>query len=248
MNDKAKIQETVISRVMIMLLGFALLSGLTLLYIMPFEKLTLQINYYYKLIEYITMGVTFLLFVATIVYSKKNKSVDMSFRVITPKMLCLLSGAALGGAVIIPLSGFRNRFSKVVIIAYVFLFLAYATYHLVHKSFAYQSVVCGIYFIVLKLFGDYYTTNITFEDKINMSYTTARLLIALLIVIILLISYLVSRKRKAFRLWHTAVLSAVPAVALIVRFFVSDYVILSSMIAICVVFSILIISHKIVKK
>lgn len=248
MNEKSKKQETVISRVMIMLLGFVLLSALTLLYIMPFEKTTLQINYYFKLIEYITMGVTFVLFVMSLVYVKKSKSVDLTFRVITPQMLCLLSGAALGGAVVIPFSGFRNRFSKVAIIAYAFLFLAYATYHLVHKSFAYQSVVCGIYFIVLKLFGDYYTTNVTFEDKINMSYTTARLLIALLIAVILLISYLISRKSKGFWLWHTAVLSAVPAVALIVRFFVSDYVIMSSMIAICVVFAAIIISHKIVKK
>ncbi len=248
MNEKAKKQETVISRVMIMLLGFALLSALTFLYIMPFEKLTLQINYYYKLIEYITMGVTFALFVASIVYIKKSKSVDLTLRVITPQMLCLLSGAAFGGAVLIPLSGFRNRFSRVAIIAYAFLFLAYATYHLVHKSFAYQSVVCGIYFVVLKLFGDYYTTNVTFEDKINMTYTTARLLIALLIVVILLISFLISRKKTGFCLWHTAVLSAVPAVALIVRFFVTNYVILSSLIAICVVFAVIIISHKIVKK
>ena len=248
MNNKAKNQETVISRVMIMLLAFALLSGLTLLYILPFEKLTLQINYYYKVIEYIVMGVTFALFVASIVFVKKTKSVDITQKVITPKMLCLLSGAAFGGAVVIPFSGFRNRFSKVVIIAYVFLFLAYATYYLVHKSFAYQSVVCGIYFIVIKLFGDYYTTNVTFEDKITMSFTTARILIAVAIVIIMLVSYIVSRKVKSFALWHTAALSAVPAVMLIVRFFVSDYLIVSSLIAICAVFTALIISHKIVKK
>ena len=248
MNDKSKIQETIISRVMIMLLGFARLSALTFLYIMPFEKLTLQINYYYKLIEYITMGITFALFIASIVYIKKSKSVDMTFRVITPKMLCLLSASAFGGAVMIPFSGFRNRFSRVALIAYIFLFLAYATYHLVHKTFAYQSVICGIYFIVLKLFGDYYTTNVTFEDKISMSYTTARLLILLLIIIIVLVSYILSRKIKGFVLWHSAAISAVPAVALIVRFFVSDYVILSSLIAICVVFAAIIISHKIIKK
>lgn len=248
MNDKAKIQETVISRVMIMLLGFALLSGLTLLYIMPFEKTSLQINYYFKLIEYITMGVTFALFIASLVYAKKTKSVDRSYSVITPQMLSLLSGAALFGAVLVPLSGSRHRFSRVVIIAYVFLFLAYATYHLVHKSFAYQSVVCGIYFIVLKLFGDYYTTNVTFEDKINMSYTTARLLIVLTVAVTLLISYFVSRKSKSFCLWHTIALSAVPLAAIIVRLFISDYVILISMIAICVVFAAIIISHKIVKK
>ena len=248
MNEKTKKQETIISRVMIMLVGFVLLSVLSWLYIMPFEKTTLQINYYFKLIEYISMGVTLVLFVLSLVFVRKNKHPDTFEKAITSKMLALLSGAAFGGAVMIPFSGFRNRFSKVAIIAFVFLFLAYATYHLVHKSFAYHSVVCGILFIVLKLFGDYYTTNVTFEDKITMTYTTARLLIALLLAVIILVSVVIGRKSKAFCPLYSILLCAVCALAIIVRSFVSSYVIPVSLIALCAVFVSIIIFHKIVKK
>ncbi len=248
MNEKAKKQETLISRVMIMLLGFVVLSVLARLYIMPFEKTTLQINYYFKIIEYITMGVTFALFVTSLVFIKKNKGVDLSQRALTPHMFALLSGSAFFASVIIPFSGFRNRFAKVAIIAFVFLFLAYATYHLVHKSFAYHSVVCAVLFVVLKLFGDYYTTNVTFEDKITMDYNTARLLISLLIVVILLVTLLIGRKNKAFCPWYSILLCIVCALAIIVRSFVSNYVILISLIVLCVVFAAIIIFHKIVKK
>ncbi len=248
MNEKSKKQDIIISRVMIMLLGFVVLSVLALVYIMPFEKTTLQINYYFKIIEYVTMGVTFALFVTSLVFVRKNKGVDLSLKVITPQMLSLLAGSAFGASALIPFSGFRNRFSKVAIIAFVFLFLAYATYHLVHNSFAYQSVVCGICFIVLKLFGDYYTTNVTFEEKISLPYTTARILIALLLILIIIVTLLVNRKTKALYLWHTATLCAVPAIALIVRSFVSNYVILVSLIVLCVVFAALIITHKITQK
>jgi len=248
MNDKTKKQETLISRVMIMLLGFALLSVLSWLYIMPFEKTTLQINYYFKLIEYIAMGVTLVLFVLSLVFVRKNKGQDSFDKVITPKMLALLSGAAFGAAVMIPFSGFRNRFSKVAILAFIFLFVAYATYHLVHKSFAFHSVVCGILFIVLKLFGDYFTTNVTFEDKITLSYTSARILIALLLAVIILVSVLVGRKSKTFCPLYSVLLCAVCALAIIVRAFVSEYVITVSLIVLCAVFVSIIIFHKIVKK
>ncbi len=248
MNDKSRNQDIIISRVMTIFLSFALLGVLAWLYIMPFEKTTLQINYYFKLIEYITMGVTFATFVLSFVYKRKNKGTDISNRVITPGMLLLLSASAFGASVLIPLSGFRNRFSKVAIIGFVFLFLAYATYYLVHKTFAYHSVVCGILFITLKLFGDYYTTNVTFEDKISMTFTTACLLIALLVAVIVAVTLLTARKVKGFCPWYSILLCAVCALALIVRIFVSNYVIIVSLIALCVVFLSIIISHKIVKK
>ncbi len=247
MNDKSKKQDIIISRVMTMLIGFALLSVAAFLYIMPFEKTTLQINYYYKIIEYISMGATFVAFITSFVFVRKNKGKDLSERVITPNMLLLLSGSAFGASVMIPFSGFRNRFSKVAMISFVFLFLAYATFYLVHKSFAYHSVICGIFFITLKLFGDYYTTNVTFEEKITMTFSTACILVILLAVVIAGITLLVGRKSKAFCPWYSILLCAVCALAIIVRLFVSNYVILTSLIALCVVFVSIIISYKITK-
>ncbi len=241
-------QETRISRTMLMLIGFAVLSVGALVYVLPFQKTSLQINYYYKIIEYVTMSVTLVLFILSLVNCKIKASIDFSKSILTPKMLAILSGSAFVSSVIIPLSGSRHRYSKVSIIAFVFVFLCYATYYFVNKAFTYQSAICGIYFIMLKLFGDYYTTNVTFEDKIHLSYTWARIIFALVIVTVIVVTYIINRRIPNIVLWHTAVLSAVPALALIVRFFVSEYVILSSLIAIILVYLSIIILTKIRRK
>ncbi len=244
MSKINKKEEILISRIMLMLIGFIALSILAAVYIMPFQKSYLVINNYYQIIEYIVMVVMLAALVLSIIFAKKSTKE----RLVTPSMCIYLSSFALFASLLIPFSGSRTRYLKVSIIIFAFAFAGYCVYYLVNKAFAYQTVICGIYFILIKLFGNYYTANVTFEEKIALTYTSARFLFALLILIIIGVTALVYKKNSNIKLWHTAALSAVPAATLIVRSFVFDYVILSSLVVLIAVFIGLLITTKLQKK
>ena len=244
MNKKN--QETVISRVMLMLVGCALLVAGIYFYIIPYRKTSLQINYYYQLIEYITMGATALLFVLSLVYAYLSRKKDMSSKVITPVMLSLLSGTAFVSAVIVPIV--HIAFSRFAMAACVFVFLSYATYHLVDKTFAYHSAVCGIYFIFLMFFTQNYTRNLTFADRFSLDIKMSYLIFAVIVALVLLISVIIARKNSGFKLYNILALSFVPTVYLIVRNFVFDYIDIIAFITLSVVYIAMIIGRKMLKK
>lgn len=244
MSKINKNQETLISRIMLMLIGFIALSLLAAVYVMPFSKSHLVINNYYHIIEYVVMALMLGFLVLSIVYNKKSQKE----RLITPPMCIILSAFAFAASVIIPFSGSRVRFLKVSVIIFAFAFVSYTVYYLVNKAFTYQTVICGIYFILIKLFGNYYTANVTFEEKIALTYTSARFIFAILVLVILGITALVYKKHPRIKLWHTAMLSAVPLAMLVARSFVYDYVILCSLLLLVVVFVALLIATKLQKK
>lgn len=236
--------ETLISRIMLMLVGFFVLSLFTLLYVVPFKKTTLQINYYYKIIEYVVMAVIAVGTVLVAHYSKKLPKTSL----ITPSMCNILSLSALASAFIIPLSGSRVRFSKICILAYFFVFLAYTVYYFVNKAFAIQTGIFGLYFIMLLLMDKLYTTNVTFEEKITLSYTMARIIFAAIILLVVFAAYKFLIKINGFVLWHTLALSAVSAITIVVRSFVYSYVILVSLIVLSLVYIALAVCSKMAKK
>ena len=244
MNKKN--QETVISRIMLMLVGCALLILGIYFYVIPYRKTGLQINYYYRTVEYITMGVTALLFIASLVYAYLCRKKDMSNRVITPTMLSLLSGTAFVSAAIVPIV--HITFSRFAMAASVFVFLSYATYHLVDKTFAYHTSVCGIYFIALMFFTKNYSRDVTFADRFSVDINVATLVFALAIAFIMLISVVIAKKKSDFKLYNVIALSFVPTVYLIVRNFVIDYVDIAVFIALSVIYIAMIIVRKMPKK
>lgn len=221
-----------ISRVIVMMFMCFLLSVLTVLYIMPFRKQLLQISDYYKIIEYITMSVTFVLAVISIIYSSyiKKNNIDISNRVITPSMLVLLSIFTFASAVIIPLSNNRTIIYKYAILAFIILFISYFTYYFVDKYYVYQAVVCGVYVTVLLLLDTFYSGSITFNDKLALNYKSALIFSLIFVLAVIVITYIVNKKCVKINLIQTLILSAVIICALIVRFFIFSYVSLISVI------------------
>ena len=244
MNKKN--QETIISRVMLMLVGCAILIFGIYLYIIPYRKTTLQINYYYKIIEYVTMGVTAALFILSLIYARLCKKKDMSSRIITPAMLSILSGTAFVSAAIVPIV--HITFSRFAMTACVFVFLSYATYHLVNKTFAFHSAVCGIYFIFLMFFTYNYSRNVTFADRFALDIKLAYLVFALFAALVVLISVIVAKKNAKFKLYNTLALTFVPVAYLIARNFVVEYVDTAVFIVLPVVYIALIAVTKLYKK
>ncbi len=244
MNKKN--QETIISRVMLMLVGCALLIFGIYLYIIPYRRTTLQINYYYKTIEYITMGATAVLFILSLIYARICRKKDMSSRIVTPAMLSLLSGTAFASAVVVPIV--HITFSRFAMTACVFVFLSYATYHLVDKTFAYHTAVCGIYFIFLMFFTYNYSRNVTFADRFSVDIKSAYLVFALFAVIVVLISVLIARKNAKFNIYNTLALTFVPVAYLIARNYVVEYVDTVAFITLPVVYIAMITVTKLYKK
>lgn len=245
-----KNNDIAINRVILFLFSIAGLSLLTWLYIMPFKKHYLQINNYYQIIEYIVIAVVFLAAVASVVYSKilKKRGVDISSRIFTPNMLNILSISAFAGSVIIPLSKNRVVISKLVIVFYIFIFIAYICYYFVKKAFAYQTIVCGIYVTLLLLLNTYYADSITFNDAIAMKYSTALLLFACFISIVVLATWFVNKKNSAVVLWQTGLLSVLTAAALLVRLFVLEYVILVAIAVLLLTLTFFVVYEKLINK
>ena len=223
-KTKVNNSEIAISRVMIMFFACSVLSFLSWLYIIPFKKHYLQINEYYNIIEYVVIAVTFLLFVASLVYSKMSKNRDFSSSVITPGMLKVLSLSTFVSAVVIPFSNNRTIVFKYVIMAFITVFVAYLTFYFVSKQYAFHSIVCGMYFIIFQILAKFYSDSITFYDTLSMNYSTAVLLVACLAILIVLISYLVSKKKKGFAFLPSAVFSVITLICVIVRIFIIEYV------------------------
>ena len=243
-----KNQDTAISRVMLMFVGCGALGVLAYLYYLPQKLQTYVVNNYRDTIELVAMISASVLFVASLVYAYLSRKKDKSGKIITPAMLCLLTLFAAAFSFVIPLSGDRGTYSTVAIMSAAFLFVAYITYHFVNRSFAYQSVVFGIYVLLIYLYSKYFSGNVTFNVKIALDHNVARILFSIVIVLLILISVLAARKRPQLKPWHTALLSMVPAGMLIARFFVIEYVSLISYIVITVVFIALVVLTKIFKK
>jgi len=225
-KNNVRENETIISRVIIMLFAFALLTLATWLYVMPFSKHYLVINNYYKIIEYIVIGVLFITTVVSYVYSYilNKKQVDFSKAVITPFMIKLLTTSALIASVIIPLSNNRTVISKYFMLAYVFVYIAYLCFYTVKKQFAFLTVVCGTYSIVFLLLDEYYPFSITFNDTISLSYSTALLLFTAFIIVVTAFSYAYYKRHKDFKILNLLIFSFIAIVAVIVRIFTLNYI------------------------
>ena len=245
---KKKNQEILISRVMIMLLGCAALAVLSYVYYLPQKMQTYVVSSYRDVIELITKCTCSALLVASIVYKWLSRKKDFSEKVFTPNMVLIVAFFFALFSFAIPMSGDRGTYSRIAMVVSVFVFAAYTTYHFVNKTFAFQSTVCALYFVLIYLYDKYYSANVTFNEKIALEHNTARLLFALVIVVILLVSVIASKKISMFEMWHTAVLSLVPAGMLVTRFFVFEYVCTVSLALLCVVFVSIIVVTKIHKK
>ncbi len=248
MNKKTNKNEIIISRVIIMLFAYFLLSVLTMIYIIPFKKHYLLINNHYKIIEYCVIGITFALSVFTVMNSivNKKRSVDFSNKLITPSMMNLVVVPAFVASVIIPLSNNRTIIYKFAIVLFAVIFVAYFVYNIISKSFCYNVVICGINIMILLLLDTFYSGTITFNDKLSLGYNTALMLSGLVSLIIILISYLISKRISTLKLWQSLMFCIFMLLSLICRVFIFEYVVL---IAVCIhIIALLILSYLEYKK
>lgn len=245
---KKKNQEILISRVMIMLLGCAAMAVLSYVYYLPQKMQTYVVSNYRDIIEIVTKCVCSLLLLVSLVYKWLSRKKDFSGKVITPDMVAIITLFCAIFSFVIPMSGDRGTYSRVSMMVSVFVFISYTVYYFVNRSFAFQSAVAACYFVLIYLYDKYYSANVTFNEKIALEHNTARLLFALVIVAIVLISVLISKKCSLFKVWHTALLSMVPAAMLVARFFVFDFVGIISLVLLCVILVAEIAVTKLYKK
>lgn len=238
MSNKNKHSEIVVSKVIAAMFMFFILSVLAALYVMPFKKHYLQINDYYKIIEYISIGITFLLTCFSCINAvlAKKKSVSFDDKVVTPGMLLLASVSAFIGSVIIPLSNNRTVTYKYVILAFVILFVTYASNLLIGQHMSYVAIICGIYIELLLLIDFYYSGNATFNDKLVLTHRTVLILLIAISVLIAFISYLFLRKNKSYVSYYLIGLSAIIFLTSIIRFFVYKYVCIISVIVLILMY------------
>lgn len=249
-KNKIDYSEVVISRIMIMMFAIAFLCFLAWLYVVPFKKNYLQINDYYKYIEYVTIAVTFILSVCGYVYASvaKRKSKDFSMSVVTPSMINILLTSTFFGALIIPFSNNRAIFSKNVILFYIGIFIAYLTYYTVNKQFAFQTVICTSFCVILRVFEGYYPSSITFNDNLSLSHTNALLIVIGFTLLIALISFIRYKKVNGFKLWQSITLCLIMLVSLIVRMFYLKYVNIVTTFVLLFALLIFVVIEKLVKR
>ncbi len=227
MSDlKIKDKEIINSRISITFFAFAILSLLSWIYILPFKKHSFVINDYYKYIELFVIIVLFSAVVASILYMyiSRRKNIDFSQKTITAKMLVLYSVPAFIASVIIPVSNNRTMAYKYCIIAFLALFLAYATYYWIGKAFSYYTCVCTFYCLVFTFVDYMYSSNVTFSDKISLSYRTFMFIFAVLVIAIVLISMYLSKAVIKVNLSYTLLFSLIALLGIVIRLFVLNYI------------------------
>ncbi len=225
-TKKVSKNETAVSRVVIMFFSFALLSALTWLYIIPFKKHQLVINNYYRYIEYAVMAGTLLLFICACVFSLlfKRREGDSSEKLFPPSSALILSFSAASAAAVIPLSHNRTLCAKYAVISYICIFAAYAVYYFISRAYAFQTIMCAIYCILLRMTDIFFASSLNFADMPLIGYRLYTVIMICVILFGLFISYLASKLFSGVRVWQTAVFAAVATASLIVRLFVLKYV------------------------
>ena len=218
-NNKSSFNDIVTSRVVIMLFSFAALAILARLYIIPFQKHYLVINNYYRYIEYGTMLLTFAASVISVLrmYKFKKENTDVSLKLFTPAMLSILAVSSFAASVFIPLSNNRTLALKYSVYAFIGIAISYAVYYMVNKAFAVNALVCTLYCILFAYLDFMYTENVTFSDKISVSYPAFLLIFVGIIILIMLLCVLISKKHDIFRLFDVSALSVIAVIALAVR-------------------------------
>lgn len=239
-------QETATSRIIIMLFSIFALAILTRLYIMPFQKHSYVFNNYYVIFEYAVMFITFLLsaFGLLRIKSLKAKGVDISTALFTPYMFEILAVCAFLAAVLIPLSKNRTLAFKYTVFALIGVFVAYTVYYLVDHAFSIIALLCTVYCIVFAYLDFMYSSNVTFSDKISITYPSFIFILIGVIVICVLCLFAVSKKVSNLKISNTIVVSLIAVVALIVRLFVLKYVSLIAIILEILVFVFLALNAK----
>lgn len=240
--------EIAISRTVIMLFMYLALSLFAWLYIQPFSRVYLEINFYYRYIEYAVICILAVLCALSIVFSYIKKGLPEDGKLITRAMLDVYSISALAAAIIMPVSHNRALSLRYCIISFVAITVSYAVYNLVNRAYAYQTVICAMYLIGLGLLNDLYKANVTFSDKINISYSSFILILVALILFSLVISYFVSKKNAGVIIWHTGVLSFIALSTIITRIFVYGYVIIIGRIVLILAWGLIIMYEKVHKK
>lgn len=224
MKKEIKNREVVTSRIIIMFFAFSLLTVLSMLYIIPFKKHSLDINNYYVYFEYAVMLITFILAAISVFMGIRNKNIDFSSKIVTPFMLMLLTITAFAAAVVIPVSNNRTLSLNFAVISYFCLFIIYLVYHTVSKAMSYQATVCSVYCILIGLMARLYSSNVTFSDKAVLNYSTFSVGLGAIILLTILITYFVAKKKSGISLLYTAVFSIIAAIGIIVRFYITNYV------------------------
>lgn len=245
-NNKSSANDIAVSRVVIMLFSFAALAILARIYIIPFQKHYLVINNYYRFIEYATMTVTFICSVLGLwrVSKAKKSGTDISTMIFTPAMFTVLAISAFATSVFIPFSNNRTLAFKYSVYAFIGIAVSYAVYYLVNRAFSLNALVCTLYCILFAYSDFMYTKNVTFSDKISLSYSGFIIIFVGIIVIVLLSAFLLSKKNNAIKLFDLSVLSLIAVVALIVRVFVINYVSMIAIILEIAAFVLFIIKYK----
>lgn len=226
MSKRSSQSEITVSRVIVVMLLFFLLSVLAALYVVPFKKHYLKINDYYRIIEYVSIAVTFLSAVACSAYAiiGKKKGLLTDNKIVTPPTMLLLSISAFLGALIIPLSNNRTVTYKFVILSFAILFVAYAVYQLVNAELSFVSIINGIYIVLLLLINTFYPGSATFNDKLVIGHKFALILFIVFCLFSTLVVYIISKKYFKSSFYHVCVLSSISIIAAICRFFVFEYV------------------------
>lgn len=225
MSDKKSISSDVaVSRTIIMFFELAALSVITVLYVLPFKKHNLQINNYYRYIEYGAMAVTFVLLVLAAINCRIKRGCDKSSKIVTPASLLLLSFLAFAAAVIIPLSANRTLSCKYAVAAYVGVFAVYLSRSFISRVFAFQAAAALIYSALLYSFDVFYVQNITFNDYPAITYAAYTVCVAAFAVIVMLAAFVVFKKSTDFNIGYTAVISGIAVLAIAVRLFYVQYV------------------------
>lgn len=245
-KEKKILQEIATSRIVIMLFSVFALAILARLYIMPFQKHSYVFNNYYVIFEYAVMLVTFILSVFGFlrIKSLKTKELNVSNSLFTPYMFEVLAVCAFLAAVLIPLSKNRTLAFKYTVFALIGVFVAYVVYYLVGRSFSVIALLCTAYCILFAYLDFMYSSNVTFSDKISITYPSFIFILIGVIVICFLCLLVVSKKFPDFKIFNTIVVSLIAIIALIVRLFVLKYVSLIAIILEVLVFVFLAINTK----
>ena len=249
-GSESKNNELITSRITVSFFVFSLLSLLSWVYILPFKKHYLVINDYYKYIELVVIIITCVIAISVFCYNVycNKKKLDFKQKLITPRMLAMYSFPTFLSSVIIPLSNNRTLTYKYCIALFLTVFLAYATWYLVSKQFAYLSFITFI-FCGLFAFSEYmYSFDVTFSDKIQLSYPSFIAIFISIILLLLLCGFLLSRKTVKFKFEYVIVLSFAALFMIILRIFVLRYVsLIAILLQILIYISLIVIEKKGIK-
>ena len=223
-NTKLNLKDLITSKITTTFFVFAIMSLLAWVYVLPFINVNLVIFDYYKVIELIVIILTFLLMLFTIVKYILSKNKAKPESVVTPKMMVMYTVPAFCAASVISISGDRTYAYKCCIAGFLTIFIAYATFYLINKSFAFYTPVCASFCLAFALLEKWYSGNVTFADKIIVPYPAMLIIIALLVMGTVFASYLVSKKSKTHKFIYVILFSSVALIGLIVRWKVLNYV------------------------